>query len=303
MASRWRYVVGFASLFWGRSDAWFQSYRSPVSGRAGRCVHGQVSVGLFAAHLLGSREIGTYPVLDDSSCRWGCIDIDEDDYDLALSVQAVWRYFGITSWIECSRSKGYHVWVFGRDWSSAQTWRRAGLFVADIVGDRRLKEVNPKAEAPWFTLNGLVNTVRLPYSGRAKPGRMVVLSDGEALSAEDFTARALASRASTAALSAVAARYRPPEPVFGPSSGDGSGGPLRGSQEALAAARGERLIGAGERDNQFFTLARALRAMETPLDEAQAIVERTYRDQVTDTYGFSLEDALSKLRRAYGGWR
>lgn len=292
--------MGFATLFAGRADAWFDSDRT-------RAVRRAVGLEHFRRHLAGSQEIGTYPVLDSSVCRWSCIDIDTNDLDAALDTAQVWRYFGTQPWLERSRSKGYHVWVFTQGWCPATVVRQAGLYISSIAGLPTDTEVNPKGDRPWATATGLINTVRLPYSGKAQPGRMMMLDAAlEPIPLPAFVLGAMGSRASLGTLRIPALKYaaqhrarqyrmtEASEQVSQGFGGDAS------SQAASLILKGLRTVGPGERDNQFHTMARLLLAKHVDEDIALALVERAYNNQVTDHEGFSLEDALSKVRRAYG---
>lgn len=119
-------------------------------------------------HLTGeSSPVGVYPMVhtedDQWVVKWGCIDFDEGDEEswlYARDVYQVLAQFGITSWIERSRSKGYHVWVFLEDWCEADIVRRSLLAACQIVS-APTKEINPKQSE--LAPGQLGNYVRLPY--------------------------------------------------------------------------------------------------------------------------------------------
>ncbi len=150
--------------------------------------------------------------------HWGCIDFDEGDEESwvhAKNVHLVLQTFGITAWIERSRSKGYHVWVFLQDWTDAGLVRRALLAACQIV-EAPTKEINPKQEE--LAQGQLGNYVRLPYPGYLKrehstsPTRRVMYAptgDGT-VPLEHFVRMALDTRASSAALEKLASYYKPP---------------------------------------------------------------------------------------------
>lgn len=270
---------------------------------------------LFADHLAGSVDIGTYPVRDDATCRWGCIDIDTptggndaDSYRRATDIWSVWQYYDCTSWIERSRSKGYHVWIFS-DWLPARIIRSAGLWV-NHISEAESKEVNPKNVAPWLTSDGLINTVRTPYAGAANPGRMVVLDElGKDIEFAEWVREASARQCRADVLATLAERWarkveqdRRAAAVEAASFDSGTMPRLgngAGRQEAVQILRGQRRTGPGERDNQFWTMACYLRRREEPLGLALRMVETAWREQVTDKAGFPLEQALAKVHRAY----
>jgi hypothetical protein len=288
----------FAHLFWGRPDVYFDSLRT-------QAVWKPLTLRLFLNHIAGRAEIGTYPVLNDGRCRWGCIDIDEPDWDKATDVWSVWHYYGITSWVEASRSKGYHVWVFASTWVPAATMRDAGQWVNRVAGSPS-KEVNPKAPAPWLTRKGLVNTVRLPYSGRAKPGRMTMLDaeTGELLPLPAWLPLAYGSLCPLSRLVGLAEQWRAAEVAQAPSE------PLQGStgrasgrarqQDAWQILNGYRQAGVGERDDQFYAIANLCHGMGQPYELAIRQVETAWREQVPNKWDFPLSQALEKVNRVYG---
>lgn len=301
-------VNQFASLFAGRRDVWFSSIPSP------RLVKGILTIEHFRQHLRGEIEIGTYPVRDDSSCRWSCIDIDDgnDDraFNAALDLHAVWSFYGAAPFIERSRSKGYHVWVFVDRWLSAKTVRSAGLWVNDI-SEVNSKEVNPKNDAPWLTSKGIINTVRTPYSGAAKKGRMIVVdTDGSEIPFEDFVRLASHRRTRANVIRALSERWQGQQRKAATQAAYEARRGLaqfdvrsvavgERDQSAKHILRGQRTAVHGERDNQFFTIARYLLAAGTPKELALRMIESTWREQVPDKNDFTLDAALSKVHRVY----
>ena len=116
-------------------------------------------------HLIGTnRPLGVYPLKEDGTVKWGCVDFDEgykESWPDALNLHNVLLHgFDITSWIERSRSKGWHVWVFAEEWVNASTMRDA-LWAACEIAGAPTKEVNPKQTE--LKDGGLGNYVRLPY--------------------------------------------------------------------------------------------------------------------------------------------
>lgn len=179
-----RVVEQFAALFQGRHDA-----QGTERGGAERRAP------VFDDHLDGtSPPIGIYPVAHNT-VRWGCVDLDvrregktgdyaneEDAHTAALNLRNALVTAGIPSWIERTRSRGRHVWVFVPTWIGARTMRRA-LLVACQLADVPPREVNPKSE--HLEPHELGNYVRLPYPGwlgrvapAAMPDTRVMVDDG-----------------------------------------------------------------------------------------------------------------------------
>lgn len=301
-------LLSFSALFGGRTDAYFLSL-----AKGGRATYEQVTLSLFADHIMGRREIGTYPVNNAAQCRWGCIDIDNPDDAAALEsasdVMSVWAYLRVHSWLERSRSKGYHVWVFSDGWLSANIMRDAGRYVALIAELDPKTEINPKNAAHWLVPNGLVNTVRTPYSGRAAPGRMRMISEqGGDIELPDFLRSAVALRTKPATLAPLAQAMRDidraaeRQRLMAMQSFDSGLRPTRRysgtTQAAARIVQGLEVPERGERDNQFYAMAKYMHGIDMPADEALDVMARVWEQ--TDSEGFPLEEALSKVRRVYG---
>ena len=97
----------FANLFRGRGDVY--------GHEEGRCVKEPLTHEVFQRHLDGVEAIGVYPMVPINNIyhvAWGCSDIDIEDYAGAKKIQSALQAVNVPSFIERSRSKGYHVWVF-----------------------------------------------------------------------------------------------------------------------------------------------------------------------------------------------
>jgi hypothetical protein len=123
------------------------------------------------AHLTGEGEpVGVYPMVYNLTeydarwqVKWGCVDIDVGESESqvhAKNLHLALETFGIRGWVERSRSKGYHVWVFADSWVSAGTMRSA-LLAACQIASAPSQEVNPKQVK--LKDDQLGNYVRLPY--------------------------------------------------------------------------------------------------------------------------------------------
>jgi hypothetical protein len=167
----------FIQLFEGRIDVWGALH--------GECMYGDVTVENYERHLhQPNSSLGIYPLIQDryglgevwadrlggpvgdNFVKWGCTDIDdkadpEACWPLALNLQKALGALGITAWIERTKGKGYHVWVFADEWVPAIVMRRA-LLVAHQLAGVAPTEVNPKqVDAGARVRYG--NYVNLPY--------------------------------------------------------------------------------------------------------------------------------------------
>ena len=167
--------------------------------------------------------IGVYPMIPTTGpcgqvqwhVQWGCIDYDEgDEASLAHALNTVKVLdlaAGIKGWIEKSRSKGYHVWVFPQEAIEAIVMRRALLAAAQVVG-APMKEINPK-QVELSDLK-LGNYVRLPYpmaeEGIPENGRRTIQDNGDLLSIREFVAAAWVNRCTKAQLIEMGKRFVEP---------------------------------------------------------------------------------------------
>lgn len=162
----------FMSLFEGRPDA--------VGTEEGGALRRPADAmpwwwsAQISKHLDGTAPCGVYPLVPDVApqvtpmwlVKWGCIDFDEGDTESwthAWNVHEVLHQLGVASWVEKSRSKGYHVWVFLQDWMEARLVREALLGACQVV-DAPTKEINPKSVG-FDDPATLGNYVRLCYPG------------------------------------------------------------------------------------------------------------------------------------------
>lgn len=158
------WAEAFLGRFGGRTDVWGTDH-----GSCERFVVGEHSwEELVVGHLAGDSPIGIYPLTDEHTVKWGCIDIDDGDENEARNLRAVAEALGLPTYIEPSRSKGFHVWCFADGWVSAIDMRRA-LLAVHQVAEAKSKEVNPKQVA--LPEGKVGNYVRLPYAATRAEGR------------------------------------------------------------------------------------------------------------------------------------
>jgi putative DNA primase/helicase len=164
----------FHQLFRGRNDAY----------GAGECVKEAITDAVIKGHLMGKRRIGRYPlspeIMDGSGTWWNAADIDEDDLGLAIQYCEALEHIEIPCYIERSKSKGYHVWVFFSGPVEAKWARGLFKYAIDLLErdtDYRIKEVFPKQNSIKHDGNyGFGNYIYLPLFGADVPnGRTVFL--------------------------------------------------------------------------------------------------------------------------------
>jgi len=255
----------FALLFRGREDAWGKV--------GGQCVKQPVTLKEYVRHLRGYESLGIYPLLPDGTVWFAAIDIDEDDPILAAEVRDTLMDWDVPAYIETSKSKGYHVWVFFSEPVPARKVRALLLAAWKTAApERPAPEVFPKQD--YATRVRFGNYINLPYfPPHTTNGRRVMVDGPRALSLEEFLA--VVRRMTAAELDAVIEahgiklvsdprRQSPPANVV----------PLRGALLACAKAFLENGVDEGGRDVSLFTLAKHLRRAGYPQEVALALVQQ-----------------------------
>ncbi|MGH7889875.1 MAG: TOTE conflict system archaeo-eukaryotic primase domain-containing protein, partial [Thermodesulfobacteriota bacterium] len=156
----------FERLFSGRTDAWGAVY--------GECVRQPVTQRNYFLHLIGKVSLGIYPLIDDGTCRFGAIDIDRDDIELVLQISdELWNIGLKPTFIERSKSKGYHIWVF---FSGPVKAKEVRHILNTVISKLNLiLEVFPKQD--YLKEGEIGNYINLPYFGglRHTPERRVIV--------------------------------------------------------------------------------------------------------------------------------
>ena len=101
-------VALFMSCFSGLSEV-YGTY-DLKTGRA-RQVKEPVTNEVLLAHLTGRRPYGVYLLVKDRT-RAIAVDFDTKDRTAPSDFVTRAKHYGLSAYIECSKSKGYHVWIF-----------------------------------------------------------------------------------------------------------------------------------------------------------------------------------------------
>jgi len=233
----------------------FEGFPHAYGSDSGGCVWEGITYGLLKRHLSGEEMIGVYPMVYDPFstrdelgckaygndkkyndmdpslwyCKWGAIDIDEGEDSIihAQNASTVLEALAVQSWVELSRSKGCHVWVFAEDWVQATTMRKA-LQSACQIADIKYDAVYPKSDS----LSGPPgNYMRLPYGGARPEGRQEMIG----IEFDYFLEHAESKRAKIDLLETAAGLWKDPTPDLPP--------PREYSKEPLMQVDGTRLRG------------------------------------------------------------
>lgn len=148
----------FSSLFKGRKDA--------HGTEQGGCIKEKVTLEHYEKHLLGEESLGVYPLLDDGTCNFFAVDIDEKDFNKAKSIRKELHNIFIPAYISASRRKGYHIYGFADEKFKAKEIRH---ILNSILTKLAIKaEIFPKqSEVSKQIPYG--NYINLPCFGFTRP--------------------------------------------------------------------------------------------------------------------------------------
>ena len=165
----------FRSLFTGLRNV-YGTY-DIRTGRV-RQVKEPVTEGVIHAHLAGKQSYGVYLLTGD---RTGALAVDFDENELCLPISFVAgaRRYGMSAYIERSKSKGYHVWIFfEKEGVPAYKARLVALKILADMG-KPATEVFPKQDS---LADGVLygNFIHAPLFGALVPkGRTVFIDPAE----------------------------------------------------------------------------------------------------------------------------
>lgn len=153
------------------------------------------SVDDVVAHLSGVTGLGVVPILDDGTCWWGAIDVDNHGQSVDLPIVDIAGRVKDRGYpLICCRSKsgGVHLYLFLKKPCKARNVRQLLRSWADGLAISGVDCVFPKQDA--LATGQFGNWINLPYFDAVSTGRYAVLADGKRLSLSDFLDLADASR-------------------------------------------------------------------------------------------------------------
>jgi len=167
-------IEKFQKLFCGRTD---------VYGLNQMCLKAPLTKEIYKDHLDGKQRIGVYPIHDKNLTKWLACDIDQEDFSMALSIKQKAENLNLNMYIERSKSKGYHVWVF---FDAEVEAVKARLVFESILEELEIKcEVFPKQDNVAEGQYG--NFIFLPLFGGSVPeGRTVFVNDNNQIIIESI---------------------------------------------------------------------------------------------------------------------
>jgi len=140
-----------------------------------RQVKEPVTEEVIRAHLTGKRSYGVYLLTGEKTSALA-VDFDQNDLSLPIAYVAGARRYDMSAYIETSKSKGYHVWIFFEQ--GGVVARKVRLVAHKILADmdKQAVEVFPKQDV---LANGISygNFINAPLFGALVPKGRTVFVD------------------------------------------------------------------------------------------------------------------------------
>ncbi len=166
----------FRARFSGLQDV-YGTY-DPASGRAWQ-VKKPVTDEVLLKHLTGRQPYGVYLLTGDRT-RSVVADFDHADPTAPLEFVSAAKHYGLSAYIEISKSKGFHVWGFAdEDGVDAAKARAVFLHITEEI-DHPETEIFPKQDAIDPGSGSWGNFIYAPLFGGLVPQGRTVFVDVEA---------------------------------------------------------------------------------------------------------------------------
>jgi hypothetical protein len=161
-------ITLFHRRFAGRTDV-YGTY-DPNTGKVWQ-VKKPVTDQVLRDHLSGKQPFGVYLLMNDKT---KALVVDFDREDLLPPIEFVQRafHYGLTAYLEYSKSKGYHAWLFFEKPVSAGKARRVAQHILEEMGMPQT-EIFPKQDC-LANRNQYGNFINAPLFGQSvRKGRTV----------------------------------------------------------------------------------------------------------------------------------
>jgi len=180
----------FKQIFSGLTIAYGQ-YQPGDRGENGKqqgkafIVRKAVTDELWTNHLKGEgAALGIIPITENNDCRWGCIDIDEYNFDHASLVKVI-RNYKLPLIVCRSKSGGAHVFLFTKENIPASLMQSKLKQMAIILGYEG-SEIFPKQTEILVERGDTGNFLNLPYHNQMKGLRYAINDNGAGCTLEEF---------------------------------------------------------------------------------------------------------------------
>jgi len=140
---------------------------------------------LWENHLQGQGPaLGIIPITEHNTCKWGCIDIDEYDFNHTDLVKDI-RQKKLPLIVCRSKSGGAHVFLFTKDFVPASQMQGTLKKMAEVLGYEGA-EIFPKQTEILVERGDTGNFLNLPYHNEMKGLRYAIKDDGSAGTLQEF---------------------------------------------------------------------------------------------------------------------
>ena len=180
----------FKKIFEGLSIAYGQ-YQKGERGENGKqkgrafIVRKNVTNDLWENHLKGEGPaLGIIPINESNQCKWGCIDIDEYNFNHRELVDRI-RELNFPLVVCRSKSGGAHVFLFTEDFISASQMQNTLKNYAETLGYEGA-EIFPKQTEILVERGDTGNFLNLPYHNEMQGLRYAIKDDGSAATLQEF---------------------------------------------------------------------------------------------------------------------
>ena len=181
----------FKSIFKGLTIAYGQYQKGDRATNGNKqggkafIVRKNVSDDLWEKHLQGEGPaLGIIPITEDNTCRWGCIDIDEYNFDHGKLVQSI-RNLNLPLIVCRSKSGGAHVFLFTTEFISASLMQSTLKKMSIGLGYEG-SEIFPKQTEILVERGDTGNFLNLPYHNEMKGLRYAINDNGSGCTLEEF---------------------------------------------------------------------------------------------------------------------
>ena len=180
----------FKNIFSGLTIAYGQ-YQPGNRGENGKqqgkafIVRKPVTDDLWENHLTGKGPaLGIIPITENNDCRWGCIDIDEYNFDHTSFIKSV-RSNKLPLIVCRSKSGGAHVFLFTKENIPASLMQSKLKQFAKVLGYEG-SEIFPKQTEILVERGDTGNFLNLPYHNEMKGLRYAINDNGSGCTLEEF---------------------------------------------------------------------------------------------------------------------
>ena len=181
----------FKEIFEGNNSAYGIMKRTGETTDKGKAVakalvkRKPITDKLWQEHLEGKDPaLGIIPINEKNECRWGCIDVDEYDFD-HQKIMRIIKGMDFPLVTFRSKSGGAHLFLFAKEFIPASLMQSKLKSMAEALGYAG-SEIFPKQTIIHVEKGDTGNFLNLPYHGGIRGLRYTFEAGGEAASLESF---------------------------------------------------------------------------------------------------------------------